>query len=296
MSTDTTKAARDERPAKLEIGQRWQVTQSSEGHQPGDIVRVTGGKPGVDDPLAYPLLLNERTGATGSHGKCFLLDADAYAHATYLGGPPQSQVAVGQHRVSKSSKLHFVVELVGAELRRRYMTTGNLSGRVYTAEEMEETSTLLTDAPATPVTSGVPRDEPAKWCGCPSEPCVCQNPVLASPSPTLREVSPDGKAWINYDRLTDSDAFEAYRWRRLDGVVAAMVEAPGVRIVGTYGQPKIEGCTLSEGFIAQQMRNRDASNRKPESPASKPLPLPQSHATTWGGLWSLRAPDVDVKR
>lgn len=62
--------------------------------------------------------------------------------------------------------------------------------------------------------------------------CMCER-CQKDRKPLWREVSTDGRTWIPYERLTDPDPFEAYRHRRVDGVVAMEV-APASRAVGVY--------------------------------------------------------------
>jgi hypothetical protein len=50
-----------------------------------------------------------------------------------------------------------------------------------------------------------------------------------------REVSEDGRHWLDYDRLTDPDAFDVYRHRRVDGVVMGALAISGPPVVGKYG-------------------------------------------------------------
>jgi hypothetical protein len=101
-----------------------------------------------------------------------------------------------------------------------------------------------------------------------------------------REVSTDGRTWINYETLADADPFESYRHRRENGVVAAIVETPGVRIAGTY-VGREAAFSGDERRVAEVMERINAINRKPPS---SPLPVPSAHPMLWGGVWALRQP------
>jgi len=111
--------------------------------------------------------------------------------------------------------------------------------------------------------------------------------VVRTPGPIQREVSGDGRNWINYDRLTDADPFESYRHRRENGLVIVAAAQTSVRIVGTYEQPMRGGTRMSEKAIATAMNYHDAEF----TPAVEPAPEHprQSHCLDAGrGIWRTR--------
>lgn len=54
-----------------------------------------------------------------------------------------------------------------------------------------------------------------------------QDAPSAPPRPIRREVSCDGRNWVDYARLADGDAFEAYSWRRRSTPGGRCVEVDG---------------------------------------------------------------------
>lgn len=129
---------------------------------------------------------------------------------------------------------------------------------------------------------------------------------LAS-KPQVREVGAGG-GWINYDSMVDSDPFESYPVRRVDGVVATMAETPGVRVVGKYGEMDLRCCIVDddtdercpanvtspnliicEEHAAGDMVERDEAKRPLPAPPPSPLPVPQSRCIGAGlGIWRTR--------
>jgi hypothetical protein len=123
--------------------------------------------------------------------------------------------------------------------------------------------------------------------------------VVRTPGPIQREVSGDGRNWINYDRLTDADPFTSYRHRRENGVVIVAAAQTSVRIIGTYNErERLDDCTdkfCSEDRICHHhVRAEMEANDKDMDrlhldvePTSTNHPR-QSHATVFGGIWRTR--------
>jgi hypothetical protein len=101
---------------------------------------------------------------------------------------------------------------------------------------------------------------------------------VAGPSskPPEREVSHNGRDWIPYERLTDSDAFDSYKHRRVDGVVAAVAVEANVanRVIGRYhGERQVANETeLSQRIAMDDMDDRRRSRRpaRTDHPPAKP--------------------------
>ena len=62
-------------------------------------------------------------------------------------------------------------------------------------------------------------------------------PRIGVKKPQKREVSHNGRTWIDYDRMEDPDAFDVYPHRRVDGVEVPMMATPAamrVKVIGSY--------------------------------------------------------------
>lgn len=278
-----------ERPTVIAVGQRWKVMRSSEGHIAGDVVTI------ID--ATFNAMKFENCGAH-AHGQCYLLYESEFAHAAYL-GPSSQGVRAGQRwkddggdddviidSVDETGDcpVHFTWQkghkgLKGAWERDMHgfallpdTSPGEAETRERLLRELHEARARTVAVVENAATARIPAT-PCLRCG--RMECICAR----------REVSPDGKAWINYDRLTDGDSFEAYRFRRLDGVVVAMEEAPRVKIVGTYRG----AAEMADGREKQAERTMIAIDSvRPKLLPSKPQAISQCHPTMWGGVWNLR--------
>jgi hypothetical protein len=211
-----------------QVGQRWKHLDANRG-QPFTITgrHLKGGR-----EVGW-----DRDGGFRNGGDWLSNEAFESPRATYLGTiSPQGEpgVEAGQRRRWNPGKegingTDFTLHAYNDGFFARH--DNGQDGCAMAAEYWEAHSTLLLDPPAT--TTGAPQQvTPATS----EQAATVPRSRGALPAPSKREVSHNGRDWTDYDRLTDSDAWEAYRHRRLDGVVvAAVVEASRVRIVGRYG-------------------------------------------------------------
>jgi hypothetical protein len=108
--------------------------------------------------------------------------------------------------------------------------------------------------------------------------------AVRTPRPSHREVSGDGRNWINYDHMADPDPFEKYPLRREDGVIIVAAAQTSVRIVGKYF-----GDAEHDRFVAEYQREYDHDKRPPAVEPTPEQPR-QSHCLDAGrGVWSLRS-------
>lgn len=104
--------------------------------------------------------------------------------------------------------------------------------------------------------------------------------------PQRREVSTNGRDWLDYSKLHDPDPFDSYKHRRVDGACLASVEP-----VGYHGYTFAEHLA-QERMVAEEMAflQKHFPRKQPPQPQA-PSPR-QSHTfgVAVGGAWNGRVP------
>jgi len=167
------------------VGQRWKWTREGDEEERefriiGESV-VYGGK--IDPAFVIEYVGGELgTQTRGSISRFCLC----------LGSPPPSPVSGGMMEVRDDGAPARCLFCGGAKpvdlgfaCRPCFNRTARLhggDGSFFDAVDAWDAGAR--DFPRLPQPSqGAPKDEPAKWCKCASEPCVCQSPTLESPTP-----------------------------------------------------------------------------------------------------------------
>lgn len=229
-----------EKPAKVEVGQRWQFATCS-----GPVV-FTVTKVGDDGRAHFADVEMWKN----SWNEADHMLSNVTGKWTYLGGPglapgvplERPTWAVGQRRRIKTNGGWIERTLVRPAKGMSMPGWWEVAGNNLCCHESWDSELLGTTDTAKPAEVPAPDDlrrtvneQVAKL------PTVRE--IASPPKPTReprREVSTNGRDWTDYDRLTDADPFEAYAWRRIDGVGAVCqrefdaVAARG-KVVGYYG-------------------------------------------------------------
>jgi hypothetical protein len=274
-----------EKPAKVEVGQRWR-TLHGKGKLEGEIVSIHNGRA----EFKWTPLDDSRAPGNTFWGVSYWAEWDL----AYLGSGPSTTEGVA----------------VRAGQRRRWTGSYRTSSPFVVVSVDDECSQLqYDDDPPGKLCNGGASNHLAKHTA-----LIADSP-LAEPAPPVytgidwgkdvpvkREVSTNGRDWTLYDSLVDADPFPAYRHRRENGVVAAVVETLAIRIVGEYGggtecsviangKPcgKDAARGICEMHISHEMLRGDLARQiASDRPALASLRTPQSHATLFGGIWRLR--------
>jgi len=258
-------------------------------------------------------------------------------HAIYGGGTVDGIISKRHDGVSVDGMPHVAVNL-DATASRADQWLLRAEGAMYWASETEW-SELLTEAPSVRVDGDVyvhaPSAEPGQWHGWrPGQKRHVRTengdavgyltPVTweallgyVEPAPgdraPLREVSSNGREWVNYDRIDEVYPFETYARRRVDGVDAGYVEPAAVACALKRVEGKPEPCPneaklrvrdggvvplcdehllWSERDIAAVMRNHQSTHaararmaEMDRNATADPPVEPSCQPTLFGGIW-----------
>lgn len=227
----------NEKPERVEIGSRW-----SNG-RPWTVTKLCSGRCGELTTAYEPHAHFEQNGWQDTASML------SRPHWTYLGPSPGKESPVmegrpkpakgleaGQRRVAheKAADLlrgqTFTVVKCRGEHQWEYLYDNDV--RRYFRDEagLLAQSDLVADAPRQPalhapavptsIISGASKPENNGG-------FVVTGIDWGAGIPVKREVSTNGRDWLDYNRLTDADPFSNYRHRRENGIVIAAVEPTG---------------------------------------------------------------------
>lgn len=255
------------RPASLAVGQRY-IFEDVQSMGPFVVTVVTGG----NATIKY-----EKSGYRGNFSHRCIEQTGRYLGTS--APPAPVGVRAGQRRrwnvghVGHQYGPFVVVEESPGMFFGRYAFDSSAKRTAaLSPDQLARQTTLLADAPTegatpgTPTTQDLPLTRSAVDGGLTGAGPGGQKPARFP----KREVRTTGGTWISYDKMTDPDPFEAYPLRRVDGVVAAMVTEPTVRVVGTYTGHSDAGWEVD---VAWRMRAEDEKRRaNVAAPAPSPAP------------------------
>lgn len=312
MATPETRKGELERPTAVEVGQRW-------GSKSGERSAFTVHESPWSTCEAFTLLRWDGQEPGGVWPtRAIPIDFDFLGYAPGFAPAPTpvpgmaAAVTIGQRRKWTSSEAfqsHFtVMEGRLKPLRAAYDAGGGWE--CDEAELLRDSVLLAGDArppavPVAPTPAVAPeyectctRADNRHWGYCPQKAVEAEMRAArtaAAPvepvTPTVkrREVSTNGRDWLNYDRLTDADPFEAYRWRRWMSPLGAWQVTTPPEPRGYHGH-RWPDHLEQERMVAEEMAFHEKHlPRKPQAEVPERSPR-QSHLLGVGavGIWALR--------